>query len=74
MVSNAIAKHSSTLSAKSTSGKTLVPKTSEIKCRSYPRTCGAMTSCQQARQALKCGNDRLDRDGDGIPCESICGD
>lgn len=42
-------------------------------CGSYPRTCGQMKSCAQAREALKCGNTRLDRDHDGIPCESICG-
>ncbi|WP_394661741.1 excalibur calcium-binding domain-containing protein [uncultured Acinetobacter sp.] len=46
---------------------------SHLKCGSYPRTCSQMTSCSQARAALKCGNTRLDRDGDGIPCESICG-
>ena len=44
-----------------------------LNCDSYPRTCSQMTSCSQARAALKCGNTRLDRDGDGIPCESICG-
>ncbi|TCB86632.1 excalibur calcium-binding domain-containing protein [Acinetobacter sp. ANC 3791] len=42
-------------------------------CGSYPRTCGQMKSCSQAREALKCGNTRLDRDHDGIPCESLCG-
>ncbi|WP_048765531.1 excalibur calcium-binding domain-containing protein [Acinetobacter sp. 243_ASPC] len=46
---------------------------SNLKCGSYPRTCSQMTSCSQARAALKCGNTRLDRDGDGIPCETICG-
>lgn len=43
------------------------------KCGSFPRTCSAMVSCQQARQALKCGMYKLDRDGDGLPCESLCG-
>lgn len=43
------------------------------KCGSFPRTCSAMTSCQQAKQALKCGIKSLDRDGDGLPCESLCG-
>lgn len=42
-------------------------------CGSFPRTCGQMTSCAQAQQALQCGNTRLDRDKDGVPCESICG-
>lgn len=41
-------------------------------CKGLPRVCGQMTSCEQAKQALKCGNTRLDRDKDGVPCESIC--
>lgn len=44
-----------------------------LKCGSYPRTCGQMKSCSQARQALQCGMHSLDRDDDGIPCEKICG-
>lgn len=36
-------------------------------------TCGAMSSCAEARFYLQqCGLTRLDRDGDGVPCESIC--
>ena len=41
-------------------------------CKNLPRTCGQMANCEQAKQALKCGNKRLDRDKDGVPCESIC--
>lgn len=41
-------------------------------CSGLPRTCGAMANCAQAEKALACGNGRLDRDNDGIPCESIC--
>ena len=41
-------------------------------CKGLPRTCGEMVSCEQAKQALKCGNTKLDRDNDGVPCESIC--
>lgn len=41
-------------------------------CKDLPRTCGQMVSCEQAKQALKCGNKKLDRDKDGVPCESIC--
>lgn len=48
-------------------------KTSPTGCGSFPRTCGQMTSCEQAKQALRCGHTRLDRDKDGIPCETICG-
>ena len=37
------------------------------------RTCGEMESCAEARSYLeKCGLSRLDGDGDGIPCESLC--
>lgn len=41
-------------------------------CKGLPRVCGQMANCEQAKQALKCGNKRLDRDKDGVPCESIC--
>lgn len=41
-------------------------------CSGLPRTCGAMANCAQAKKALVCGNGKLDRDNDGIPCESIC--
>ncbi len=38
------------------------------------KTCGQMNSCAEARFYLnQCGLRRLDRDNDGIPCESICG-
>lgn len=37
------------------------------------KSCGQMDSCEEARFHLEqCGNRRLDRDNDGIPCESIC--
>lgn len=37
------------------------------------RTCGQMANCAEARHYLTdCGVRRLDRDGDGTPCESIC--
>lgn len=41
-------------------------------CKGLPSVCGQMANCEQAKQALKCGNTRLDRDKDGVPCESIC--
>lgn len=38
------------------------------------RTCGQMTSCAEAKYHLnQCGVRKLDRDGDGVPCESLCG-
>ena len=37
------------------------------------KTCGKMASCEEAKYHLEqCGNKRLDRDKDGIPCESLC--
>jgi len=35
-------------------------------------TCKQMTSCAEAKKYLKQGYKRLDRDHDGVPCESIC--
>lgn len=36
--------------------------------------CKEMVSCDEAYYKLKmCGMDKLDRDGDGIPCENVCG-
>lgn len=38
------------------------------------RYCKEMTSCEEAKFYLnQCGLSRLDGDGDGIPCEKICG-
>ncbi|WP_419851650.1 excalibur calcium-binding domain-containing protein [Actinobacillus pleuropneumoniae] len=38
------------------------------------RTCSQMNSCEEARFHLtQCGVSSLDRDKDGIPCESLCG-
>lgn len=37
------------------------------------RFCKEMVSCKEARFHLEeCGLDRLDGDGDGVPCEAIC--
>ncbi len=39
------------------------------------KTCGKMANCEEAfYHLLACGNKRLDRDGDGTPCASVCGD
>ncbi|MFZ1828658.1 MAG: excalibur calcium-binding domain-containing protein, partial [Candidatus Competibacteraceae bacterium] len=36
-------------------------------------TCGQMSSCEEAKFHLtQCGVTRLDGDGDGIPCASLC--
>lgn len=37
------------------------------------KTCKAISTCQEAYHQLNvCGNSSLDRDNDGVPCESIC--
>lgn len=35
-------------------------------------TCSQMASCDQAYACLQAGDGGLDRDKDGVPCESIC--
>lgn len=38
------------------------------------RYCTDMQSCEEARFYLsECGLNKLDKDSDGIPCESLCG-
>lgn len=38
------------------------------------RYCGDMANCAEAAHYLRdCGLRRLDGDGDGIPCETLCG-
>jgi deoxyribonuclease-1 len=37
------------------------------------KTCGQMTSCEEAKYHLTiCGDKKLDLDNNGVPCESIC--
>lgn len=44
----------------------------EFKCEGK-RYCKEMRSCKEAIFYLKqCGVSRLDRDKDGVPCETIC--
>ena len=35
--------------------------------------CADFQTCDQAKKALKEGASYLDRDNDGVPCESLCG-
>jgi hypothetical protein len=39
----------------------------------FAQSCSTFSNCAQAVQALKSGNSKLDKDGDGIPCEKLCG-
>jgi endonuclease YncB( thermonuclease family) len=49
------------------------PSAADFKCGTK-RYCREMRSCAEARFYLEqCGLTRLDGDGDGVPCESVCG-
>lgn len=48
------------------------PTRQRASCPYTSPTCGDMSSCNQAYACLRDGNRNLDRDGDGVPCESIC--
>jgi uncharacterized protein YgiM (DUF1202 family) len=41
-------------------------------CPGITLTCTKLSSCDQAKACLAAGNKKLDKDGDGIPCESLC--
>lgn len=50
-----------------------VTKTDEQYSCGSKRYCKEMSSCEEARYYLEhCGLTRLDGDGDGTPCESLC--
>ncbi len=49
------------------------PVASKPKYSCGKKYCKNMSSCEEAYYKLNtCGHKRLDRDGDGIPCENIC--
>ena len=37
------------------------------------QNCSSFKNCKEAVASYQSGNSKLDRDKDGIPCESICG-
>lgn len=41
-------------------------------CPRYDAKCSELTTCEQAMACLAQGNQSLDRDRDGVPCESLC--
>lgn len=50
-----------------------VTQPAAAQCQRLSRlSCKAFTSCQEAKQALACGNSRIDGDKDGKPCEQLC--
>jgi endonuclease YncB( thermonuclease family) len=55
-----------------TTKKEPIESNPEFKCGTK-RYCKEMSSCEEARYYLEnCGLSRLDGDGDGIPCETLC--
>lgn len=75
-------KQTNTQTKSSKSSASTAPKTSATKAKPTPTafrcgtksTCSQMNSCQEAIFFLKqCGVRKLDRNKDGVPCESICG-
>ena len=60
-------------SSDSASPAPAAPLASSSSACSSKRTCGEMASCDEARHYLNdCGLSKLDRDGDGVPCENLC--
>jgi len=52
--------------------KPTLPAIPENRCGTK-KTCKQMSSCSEAKYFLNvCHVNRLDRDGDGVPCESLC--
>ena len=50
-----------------------VPRSPELFSCAEERSCGEMTSCDEARFHLEvCANAHLDGDRDGVPCEKLC--
>jgi hypothetical protein len=47
------------------------PASSSASCPNMSATCSQL-NCDQAYACLRAGNGRLDRDKDGVPCESVC--
>lgn len=49
------------------------PVVANLKAECRPKTCSKIKSCSEAMHLLNhCGQKSLDRDSDGVPCESLC--
>lgn len=52
---------------------TNIPSSETFSCSGKNSYCKSMKSCAEAMYYLKeCGAKKLDRDGDGVPCENLC--
>jgi endonuclease YncB( thermonuclease family) len=64
--------HPYAASAIPTTETTTPSTTSSLRCGNK-KYCNQMTSCEEAKYYLnQCGVKRLDGNGDGVPCESLC--
>ena len=64
--------HQKELTSTSQPPRTKIEPAQNFDC-SPRKNCSTMVSCEEAYYHLNtCGNGRLDRDKDGIPCESLC--
>jgi len=65
---------SSSSTPNTSTGTFVVPESARASssgCPNLGATCSALT-CDEAYACLRAGNGRLDRDNDGVPCESVC--
>ena len=49
------------------------PKAKKVdSCSNLPTRCADIADCADAQRALRCGMTRLDRDNDGVACDTRC--
>jgi len=66
-------RHGKKTIAKSPHAEPAVPAQQKETCGSK-QYCKEMASCEEAKfYLMQCGLSRLDGDGDGVPCEKLCG-
>ncbi|BBL71544.1 thermonuclease family protein [Methylogaea oryzae] len=64
--------HTKTENVRSSVNSPLDPTADSVQC-GIKRLCKEMSSCAEAKFYMnQCGLSRLDRDGDGVPCEALC--
>lgn len=65
-------KHKDTVNSELTVTTTSKPEDSEYSCGNK-QFCSEMDTCDEAKYYYEaCNSNSLDRDNDGIPCESLC--
>jgi hypothetical protein len=51
---------------------TATQRAADVQMCGKARICSQLRTCEQAMACLRLGQSSLDRDKDGIPCESLC--